>query len=375
MLKFPHLILVVIFSSLGVTHFALATEKTNKPIVLGISNALSGPAEQLGRRLNQGSDVYFNKVNMSGGIAGRKVDLVIEDDGYEPFKTLTNTQSLLNKSEVFAFFNFVGTPTTYAVMPMVKRSELPFLMPFTGAEFLRTPSHNRIFNLRASYFQEANAQIQYLVNKKKITRIGLLIQADEFGLAVEQGYLKIMKTMGIKPVISTRYRRNTQDISLALAILKTHKVEAVAFVGTYEPLAELINSAAKQAFKPFYSTVSFVSSHELFRRIKTAGPVSLLVTEVMPDPNTCQALLCRQFITDMNNAGFHDLDQIQLEGYINAHVFTESAKQCGTELTADCLMDKLNQLPVNFFPHHKHQTSELPNRPPVYLNLFESSRD
>ena len=162
-----------------------------QPILLASSSALSGPTAKLGTRLNQGAQAYFDRINSSGGIYGCQILLEIVDDGYEPFKTLKNTQKFLKGNNVFALFNYVGTPTTSVVFPLVKNKPLPFLMPFTGAEFLRKPVTSNIFNLRASYYQEVEAQIDYLVKEEKITKVGLLIQADEFGVAVEEGYITL----------------------------------------------------------------------------------------------------------------------------------------------------------------------------------------
>ena len=63
--------------------------------------------------------------------------------------------------------------------------------PFTGAELLRNKNH--IFNLRASYNDEAKVQIDYLVQQKGITKIAFLIKADEFGLSVQNGLEKAMQ--------------------------------------------------------------------------------------------------------------------------------------------------------------------------------------
>jgi len=346
---------------------AAASERPN--IILASSSALSGPAAQLGIKLNQGANVYFNHVNKQGGIENQKIEFISLDDGYEPYKTLQNTQKLLNRDDVFALFNYVGTPTTHVVLPLIKKSKLPFLTPFTGAEFLRSPITDIVYNLRASYYQEAKAQIDYLVNVVKTKKIGLLIQADEFGSTVEQGYLIAMKQHNIEPIVTTRFRRNTQDISLALSILKSKEVEAVSFVGTYEPFAELINTAHQQKFTPFFTTVSFISSHELFIRIKQ--PSRILVTEVLPQLASCTLTICKQFKLDMRLAGISEVDQVQFEGYLNAYLFVEVVRHCDNKVTQQCFFDNIKKLQadfggldINFSPNNHQGLNQ------IYLNLY-----
>jgi len=375
-------ILLVIFLFIVVPAFSFTVSHAtsfsknnveNQPIILASSSALSGPASKLGLRLNQGAQIYFDKINDRGGIAGRKVALQSLDDGYEPFKALKNTQRFLKDNNVFALFNYVGTPTAAVVLPLIKNKPLPFLMPFTGAEFLRTPVIDNIFNLRASYYQEVDAQLDFLIKEKKITTIGLLVQADEFGIAVERGYVTLMKKHGIEPVVTTRYRRNTEDVALALSILKAKNVEAIAFVGTYHPFAELINSAAEQKFTPFFTTVSFISSHDLFPKLKQQSRV--FVSEVMPEPQTCTLRICQEFISDMKKAGILHTDQVQFEGYMNAYLFTEVAKQCAENLNQACFLNKIKHFSFDFggiivnFSPDRHQG--LNN---IYLNIFEMKK-
>lgn len=63
-------------------------------IVLGQSVALSGPAQELGKEMNLGARVYFDAVNASGGIKGRRIVLRVLDDGYEPTRAEANTKKV-----------------------------------------------------------------------------------------------------------------------------------------------------------------------------------------------------------------------------------------------------------------------------------------
>lgn len=366
----PLLYFSILFALIFMCGVAVA-KKSHKELVLAVSNATSGPASQLGTRLNQGSLVYFNKVNKQQLLPGYEVKLHRLDDSYEPFNTLQNTQQFVANKDVFALFNYVGTPTTHAIFPMLKRLKLPFLTPFTGAEFLRFPPSSNIFNLRASYFQEAKVQIEYLVQEKKISKIGLLIQADQFGYSVEQGYLDALNSYGLTPVVTTRYRRNTLDIETALQILLEQQVEAIAFVGTYQPFATLINKANQKGFRPFFTTVSFISSKDLFNRIKE--PANVLVTEVFPDPMVCDFIYCQEFRKDMLAAGFSSTDRVQLEGYLNAYLFSKVAAKCIDNMTTDCYLEKIkkfnnneNDFPIAF-SDKDHQGSNS-----VYLNFYQA---
>jgi ABC-type branched-subunit amino acid transport system substrate-binding protein len=324
-----------------------------------MSNALTGPTKDLGQDLRLGSLLFFGRLNQEGGIEGRKIELISLDDGYEPELTVINTRKLIEQEDVFALFGYVGTPTSHAILPILNKSKIPYLMPLTGADFLRQPVKENIFNLRASYKQEVKTQINYLINKKHFKNIALVIQADQFGLVAQRAISSELSLHNIQPVVHARYKRNTHDMLHVLKKLKTQPIEAVIFVGTYNPFSQLINLSHQEGMDLLFTSLSFISSHKLFSLLKYKSRV--IVTEVVPDPYKCQWTICKKFRKDMKDNNHKNINRIQLEGYLNAYVFSEVAKLCGQNLTKSCLLEKFKtlslheeDLPIKF-SHGSHQ--------------------
>jgi len=336
-------LLLVAFSTFSVkTKSETIKTAQIKKIKLGMSNALTGPASDLGKELKKGAKTYFNNLNNRGGINGRPVEIISLDDGYEPQNTVINTKSLIEQ-QVLALFGYVGTPTSHAIMPMLLKSKIPYLMPFTGADFLRSSTEVNILNIRASYYQEIKAQIEYLVTEKRHNKIALVIQADEFGLAAQRAVNSLLHEKNLSPVITARYRRNSNDIRTVLSQLTSQPLDAVIFVGTYQPFIHLINLAHLEDLDVLFTSLSFIGSHNLLNQIPLSSRVVL--SEVMPAPDECNWQLCKQFMTDMRNAGHKALNRIQLEGYLSAFIFSQVAKQCTEDLNRQCLLkqfDKFN---------------------------------
>lgn len=312
------------------------------PIKLGMSTALSGPAKEIGSQLHQGSKLYFDKINKKGGINGQLINLLVADDGYEPKKAVVNTRKFIYSDQVFALFGSMGTPTAHAIKPLLEQHNTLYLMPYTGARFLHHQPTINVFNLRMSYLDEATEQLKYLVEEQKSSSIGFLIQADEFGYTVETDLMKSLENYGIKPIQVARFKRNSDNIKSALQQLKKSNVDAISLVGTYQPLAEFINQAHQENFIVNYTSVSFSSSDELFKRVN--NPVNIMVTEVLPDPSTCKNDWCATFIKDMRNAGLEKPNRLLFEGYLNAAAFTAAAKQCTPPLSEKCLKKQLISL-------------------------------
>ena len=79
---------------------------TDTEIKIGTVNAQSGPAEPLGHEINDGARALFKRINTEGGIHGRKIKWILEDDAYEPKNTVTAVHKLIDTEKVFSFFNF-----------------------------------------------------------------------------------------------------------------------------------------------------------------------------------------------------------------------------------------------------------------------------
>jgi len=139
-------------------------------IVFGQATALDGPASALGQGMKMGLEAAFAEINKAGGVKGRKLELKSVDDGYEPTKSIEAVKKLLEEDKVFAIAGTVGTPTAAATQPIAAQAGVPFIGPFTGAEFLRNPFQPNVVNVRASYFQETEAMVERLTKDRRSPR-------------------------------------------------------------------------------------------------------------------------------------------------------------------------------------------------------------
>src|SRR5260370_31351965 len=92
---------VVGLSSVSSGQTPAQNSNLKSPIVIGVSNVQSGPPAALGKQLLEGSRAYLDLVNSSGGIHGRKIDLLVRDDHYEPDPAVQNTNDLIARDKVF----------------------------------------------------------------------------------------------------------------------------------------------------------------------------------------------------------------------------------------------------------------------------------
>lgn len=189
-------------------------------IVFGQAAVLDGPASALGLGMRFGILAAFDEVNRKGGVHGRKLELVSLDDGYDPDRSIVQTKKLIDEDKVFALIGAVGTPTTTVTVPIARAAKVPFIGPFTGAEFLRDPTLENVINLRAGYDAEAEAWVKHLTEDLNIKNIAIFYQDDSFGRAGLDGVKKALAKREMELVSEGTFGRNTVAVKMALLALK-----------------------------------------------------------------------------------------------------------------------------------------------------------
>ncbi|MFC0050828.1 ABC transporter substrate-binding protein [Rheinheimera tilapiae] len=329
-----------------------------QPIKLGMSAPFSGPAAQLGLQFSDGANLVFDRLNAQGGINGTPIQLVTLDDGYEPLRTVENTRKFLLEQQVFALFGYIGTPTSSAILPLLRKHQRPYLAAFTGADILRQPDDKFIFNFRASYREEAATQARYFIDQRQFRRVALLIQADEFGASVERWYLAELARRQLQPVAIVRFQRNTTDMQNAVSQLKEAIPDVVFTVGTYQPLVKAIELGQQNQFNPVYSVVSFTGIQQLQQQLKQ--PYQVFASMVVPDPHDTTSEFVRAY-RDALKAENKQASDIGLEGFAAASILVSAFKSCLGNMTQTCLMQQLPQQRLYDFSLHyqpdTHQAS------------------
>jgi branched-chain amino acid transport system substrate-binding protein len=321
---------------------------TTDEIRIGSSLALGGHAGYLGSQMLHGAKAYINQINDTGGIHGRKINLIALDDGYDPTRCLYNTQQLILEEKVFALFCYVGTPTVVRIIPLVNEAKIPLVGMFTGANRLREPINRYLINIRASYYQETKAVVDFFVQTMKLDKVAVFYQYDEYGFDGLRGTEIALKPYGLIPVAKGSYVRGTLDVAAGLDKIIESNAQAVVMIGTYDSCARFIQLARDQNFSPLFHNVSFVGSKELARRL---GPIGegVLVTQVVPPPQTDEKDETLPGVTEYMDLlkKYYPKSRpsfVGLEGYINAKILVEGLTRAGKDITREGFLQAIESI-------------------------------
>jgi branched-chain amino acid transport system substrate-binding protein len=326
---------------------------TASEIRFGIAAPFSGPAKELGHQMKLGIDTAFNRINDSGGVEGRMLRLVAADDGYEPARTPEAMKQLYEKDQVFGFIGNVGTPTAAVAVPYALERRTLFFGAFTGANILRNdPPDRYVFNYRASYAEETDAVVHYLIKLRRLQprQIAVFAQQDSYGDAGFAGVAKAFRSLGASDsaILRLNYKRNTVDVDEAVNQLKTQKaIKAVVMVATYRAAAKFIEKTRDAYPGMIYTNVSFVGSTALAEELQLLGPRfanGVIVTQVVPAVGGYSSMVLEYKNALAKYFPGEAPDYVSLEGYVAANVLIQALKRTGPQLDTERLIDNLEAM-------------------------------
>jgi ABC-type branched-subunit amino acid transport system substrate-binding protein len=329
---------------------------TESEIRFGLSAPFSGPAKELGRQMKLGIETAFNRANESGGINRRQLRLVTADDGYEPARTADTMKQLYEKDQVFGIIGNVGTPTAAVALPYALEHRMLFYGAFTGTGMLRRdPPDRYVFNYRASYAEETDAVVRYLVKIRRLQpdQIAVFAQQDSYGDAGFEGVAKAMRALrsgnNDSTILRLNYKRNTIDVDDAVAQLHKQRkaIKAVVMVATYRAAAKFIEKTKDLNPGMMYTNVSFVGSTALAEELMLLGPKyaeGVIVTQVVPAVDSYSSVTLGYKSALATYFPGEAPDYVSLEGYVAANVLIEALKRTGPQLDTERLVDGLESL-------------------------------
>ena len=313
-------------------------------LVLGQSLPLTGPSAQLGLDYRRGAMAWFDAVNQRGGIHGRRIRLVSLDDQYEPDQTLSNTRTLLKRSDLLALFGYVGTPTTKVALPLIEDALVPLVAPMTGASLLRNPELRMVFNLRSSYRLEIAAMVDELVRDAN-HRIAVVYQDDAFGQDGLKAALDALSSHGLEPVVTATVQRNSGQVSSAVQELMRANPNGVVVVSAYVSSAALATQLRDRGMHAPIMNVSFVGTKALQQAMPVGESNGIGIAQVVPFPWNRWIPVVAEYQKSMRqNSDDSSFGFTSLEGFLAARLITAALERAGEQPTRQSLVAALESI-------------------------------
>ena len=319
---------------------------TDTEIVIGTCNALSGPSEFGGKETNVGIKTYMSQVNAEGGINGRIVKVISEDDRYEPDAAIGVFQKMMQNG-AFGITGAYGSTCLARYIPLCEKNKVPCVGNYAGTHFVGDPVRHWIFNARAPYKDEEHELIDKLW-ACGFRRFAVIYQNDPYGVDHLNSVKEGLKKHNAEIVGAGAYIRNSNNLGEAFAAVKATNPEVVILGAVYTPCSQVVKMARDVDWHPLFA-INSGSSEEAFIREAGKNADGCLVTEVVPFCNQTNLPLISKYLKALKQyAPGETAGSCSLRGYIDALVWAEGLKRTGKDVTREKFVDALESI------HHRN---------------------
>ncbi|MET0236523.1 MAG: ABC transporter substrate-binding protein [Kibdelosporangium sp.] len=220
---------------------------TGDKVVIGTHQPLTGPAAPGYSRISVAAKAMYSHINDQGGINGRKIDYRVEDDGYNPTRTVEVVKKLVLQDQVFAIVGGLGTPTHSKVIDYLNTEGVPDLLVSSGALMWDDPGRRQTFGFQVDYTREGKIQGRYIADKLPGKKVGLLFQNDDVGRDAQKGLDQFLSS---RIVTRQGYDPANTDVLPQLSALKSAGAEVIVCSCVPAFTALSILTSARLGYKP-----------------------------------------------------------------------------------------------------------------------------
>jgi branched-chain amino acid transport system substrate-binding protein len=336
------------------TGFAVAENApgvTAAEIRIGQTMPYSGPASAYGV-IGRVDTAFFKMINEHGGINGRKIVLLSEDDGYNPAKAVEQTRKLVEADHVAFIFNSLGTPSNTAIEKYLNDRHVPQIFVASGADKW---GHYKDFpwtiGFQPSYRIEAEAYAKYILRVRPNAKIAILYQNDDFGkdyiVGLKEGLGAKYSTMVVK---EASYEVTDPTVDTQVIALQGSGADTLVTAATPKFAAQAIRKVHSLNWKPmhFLTNVSASISAVLepVGLEKSIGIISVAYAKDPIDPEWKDDPGLNQW-RDFMKKYMPDADPTDgnyVFGYNVSWALAQVLRQCGNDLSRENIMKQAANL-------------------------------
>jgi len=240
---------------------------TDTEVVIGATTPLSGPAAAWGTTA-LGAEAWARYVNEQGGVHGRKLKVVLKDDGYNPARSVANVNEF--KDSVFAIVGLLGTAIGNANKDIIAEARLPTIWPYLNPEvWARQPREKvrTVFQVYPDYTDEAEFLLQQSVKLEKARKVAVFYQNDDYGKGGLEGARRGTRALGGQVSLAeVPYEVADRELGTHALKVKESGADAVILYSTATHGASLIKEMAKVGYRPkIFAAFPLGDRHVMFR--------------------------------------------------------------------------------------------------------------
>lgn len=316
---------------------------TDTEIRIGALGVLTGPLYHNGATIYDGVEAVYNEVNAAGGIYGRRIVYVREDDGCKPDLAVPAVKKLIYDDKVFMIHGGGCSNASLAALPEIEATGIPWVITASTAPQLTDPVKPNVFTTMLAGWMETEGQLQRALDLGA-KRIAIIKQRDAWADSRYKPLLESLKRRGITVVADEDIAPDPTDATAQALALQGAGADAVIAVLFPQALTVLMRDMYKIGYRPTVVGGSAVGDLKaLDKAIGIKGALdnysSLSPTVSVDDPGVAKwREIIRKYYPQDEFMVWH------LFGIASGEFMVEALKLAGPDLTRDSLNEALSHV-------------------------------
>ena len=289
----------------GPTTAPATANPSGEPIKIGVIQPLSGPVAASGTYVRNGAEIGRDWINGRGGVLGRPIQLLIEDNKSDPKESASAAEKLIVSDNVPCLMGCWGSSMTLAAMPKIEQYGVPLLVETSSAASITTSGNPWVFRISPPSTREA-AGIEKYYDELRIQKADFLAVNTDFGRGAVTAFGDLVKKKGGTVGAAEYMDQAATDMGAQLTKLQQSGGDTLFITTSVEQLVLILRQSQERRFSPTIITTGGSSSpDQLIQQAGTAAENTYHIVffmpwfpEAMPDPN-----LAKAFIDEWNKRG------------------------------------------------------------------------
>lgn len=291
-----------------------------KDFFFGSTMDLSKGASPIGKRVEEGLNLAFDKARSEKIIAHIMPRLTTVNDEYTPQKTRAAVEDLIARG-IKILIGSQGSASLESYLDLIEDEKVLVLFPFTGAPEFRKPNLSHLIHYRGSYIREGEELVKYALKSLRARKIAIFYQDDAFGRGALEGARRALKNAGISNFLEVPHERNVINYAKQAVLISDFNPDTIFFLTNTLPIRGLIHHMGVQYFAGKNLLGLSVYEDAFERYLKDIG-LSFVLTRMVPDPKVSNLPIAKEYRkwADAYNLSY---DKVSFEQFINATILFE----------------------------------------------------
>jgi branched-chain amino acid transport system substrate-binding protein len=319
---------------------------TGDTVTLGAFGPITGPAAYIGLAGRDGMNLAVKEINSAGGVNGRKLAVVFEDDTHSPTRALAAVKKLVEQDKVFVLMSVGGSNATVGAVDYVRERNIPMYVSIASAPQVTWPFARNMFRggtTETARYGELYAE--FLSTYFKSKKIAIMSGREEYPRNEGDATVAKLKSwFNVEPVARLEFNIGDKDFTSQLVQVQKAEPDVVAFFGNPAEAAIAMRQAKELGLKQPFFVGSNMVDPALITVARTAAEgvtgfslIPLLPGSKNPDMVKWEAAWKKEY----PSAPAGRPNNFDLLAYGDMYVLAEAIKRAGRDLTTDGLIRAL----------------------------------